>query len=223
MRAAHLVALLGTLAAGGCMDSSDAYRAPQYQIAQPLAPLALSFLPGSGEPDAASRAVLRQVRPTLPATSLPVLHAGGPWAVARVRSVSAVLGHPVLLAPEQDNGSALLTFSAQTAIVSDGCLGPGTQDGGDLWPGDDARRPVRLPPGCSTEQILQAQVTSRRDLLVGQNLGPAASSPYAGAIERYYNRNAAPPAKQSKQSDTEASSSTESTAANPLLGGVTKQ
>ena len=46
-----------------------------------------------------------------------------------------------------------------------------------------------LPPGCATALDIEAQTIQSPDLLQGRPLPPAAATPFAAAIERYYHRN----------------------------------
>lgn len=231
MRAAlHAVVFLPLLGLCGCEDRASVQAASQYRQVVSIPAVPLVFAPGVAVPDQPSRARLRQLHDTMPAESVPVLHGDGTLTAARVRVVSTMLARPVVVVPVAAGiltaNTALLDVPVRPGILADACRGPGVQNVGDLWPGDDVREPVRLPAGCATEATLAAQVSQRADLLTGRELGPAASSPYADAIERYYARNAAPQPRGGQSGSGGSGSGSgdvegqASSPGNPLLGGM---
>lgn len=236
---ALVVCLIVSLAAAplcGCSESDSEAALPPASLYRPASatpPLAITFPPGDATPYGVNSASLHRLAAILPVGATPVLYAGGPLAPARAHAVASILQRPVSLQEEVGPGAvasgadvAVLTLTPRPGIVPDACRGAGGRMLGDLWPGDDRHRAYLLPPGCSTAAILQAQTTRPADLLAGRALGPGAASPYAEAIERYYERN---DPHTAHGGDAGASSggggggetvTPQSAAGNPLLGGL---
>lgn len=148
------------------------------------------FAPGTAEVAPADRARLSAMRMILPAQAVTTLRVSGPFAVPRSEVVAELLDRPVQLVaaePGMPVDQALLLISTP-AIVADACRGPGERGLGSIWPSNDDVPPRLLPPGCATAAALQAQIVEPNDLLVGRPLPPAAATPFAAAIERYYHR-----------------------------------
>ena len=211
----------------------------QYRIVQPIAPLAIAFLPGTSEITAADRSRLRAMRPILFNAALPELELSesdfsGRLALQRARAVRDALDRPVLLHPEPPSAwshdAGLLIVPSQPAILPDSCRGPGATGLEDIWPGDDDRRPKLLPPGCATAASIALQATEPGDLLVGRLLPDGNALPLADAIERYNRRNESGQPFPPQQGVTTPSGSTgegvpfgapnTTGVANPLLGSL---
>jgi hypothetical protein len=189
MQRRHLaVVLLISLAA--CVPGPPP-TASQYRPAEAVTRLTVLFAPGTARVAAADGARLRDMRFVLPVQVVATLQASGPFAVERAEVVAHLLDRPVQLVaalPESPVDQTLLVISSP-AIVADACRGPGERALGSIWPGNDDVPPRLLPPGCATAVALQAQVVEPDDLLMGRPLPPGAATPFAGAIERYYDRN----------------------------------
>jgi hypothetical protein len=186
---------LAALLLAGCQPGPPA-PASQYRQAEIIGPLSLWFAPGGTRLSATDMSQLHTLARRLPADVVPDFYAGGPLAPARAQAVERQLGRPVrlLAATDLPAEQTSLVTRMPDGIIADACRGAGQRTLGDAWPGDDATAPVLLPPGCATATDIQAQVTNPQDLLRGRPLPPAAASPYAAAIERYYRRNDAPQA-----------------------------
>jgi hypothetical protein len=201
--------------------------ASQYHTSAATTQLPLVFMPGTIDLTEPEKTELHQLAQTLPIQAVPVLQAAGPLAGERTREVARQLARPVQFAgvsvmpPDQ----ALLIMPSPP-IVADACRGPGVRQLGSIWPSNDEDAPILLPPGCATALDIEAQTTQSRDLLQGQPLPPAAATPFAAAIERYYHRNdpqqstATQGASQgaSDQSQSVSTTSAGAAAASPLLG-----
>ena len=194
MRIPHLLALVSMVLAG-CTPPVPP-PAGDYHLAAQAPALVLTFAPGSDEPGRVDAERLRYLGATLPAWTVPELHATGPRALSRARSARRLLGRPLVLFADVPGEAgpdvAVLVVQPATGILADNCLGPGQPVIGDVWPGDDTRRATLLPAGCAVATALQAQVAAAaagQDLLRGRPLPAGAATPFADAIERYYRRN----------------------------------
>ncbi len=86
--------------------------------------------------------------------------------------------------------AAWLLLPPSAGITADACAtAAGALPGGFLPESDLGRLSQLMPPGCSTAAAIAAQVTQPTDLLMGRDLPPGASTPYADLIESYDNRN----------------------------------
>ena len=185
----YLIGLVCALPVAACAPGPP-QPASQYHTAATTTQLPLAFAPGTSDLTEPERVALRQLRRTLPIQVVPVLQAAGPLAVDHVREVARRLGRPVqfdnvsIMPPDQ----ALLIMPYRP-IVADSCRGPGVRQPGSIWPGNDDDAPMLLPPGCATALDIEAQTIQSPDLLQGRPLPPAAATPFAAAIERYYYRN----------------------------------
>ncbi len=208
----------------------------QYRLVEPIAPLSITFVPGTTNIAPSDLARLRAMRPTLPNTTLPELELSGRLALGRARSIRDALGRPILLRPEPppapSRNEALLVIPLRSEILPDSCRGPGATGADDIWPGDDDRRPRLLPPGCATDESIALQAVQPGDLLVGRPLPDGTSLPFADAIERYDRRNEGGPPFPPPQSATTPSGGNGDVApvpfgapspsglVNPLLGSL---
>jgi hypothetical protein len=169
--------------------------ASQYRQADIVAPLPIGFAPGDARLAEPVRSELHQIGRSLPVQTVPELDASdaGALAMQRTQEVARQLGRSVqpAVVPGMPPDQTVLVVPS-SGIVADACRGPGVQELGTMWPGNDAIAPLLLPPGCATASDLSVQVTQPQDLLQGRMLPPGAATPYAAAIERYYHRNDAP-------------------------------
>ncbi len=228
----RLVPILAAMLLAGCLPSPPP-PANQYRRAESIPPFSLWFAPDGARLSAQNAAQLQALAPRLSVDDVPDFYAAGPQAPARAATVGNHLGRPVRLVPATGlaPGQTTLVIHMPSGIIPDACRGPGQREAGTSWPGNDSVAPPLLPPGCATAAVIQAQVTNPEDLLHGRPLPPAAASPYAAAIERYYRRNDAPQstgategdggsATQAQTTGTPATEQGAATSANPLLGGL---
>lgn len=186
----QIAALLTGLALAGCQLAPPP-PASQYRVMQATPSLGLSFFPGEAQLPAPQLATLQATGRTLPEEVVPVLYTDGRLAQARADRVGRALQRPIRLVVQRgaQPDQAMLVFPVRSGrIVADACRGPGARLVGDIWPGDDSNAVRLLPPGCSTEADIAAQVSQPGDLLYGRPLPPGAALPYAEAIEQYYHR-----------------------------------
>ncbi len=182
----NILLLCGLLALDACGDQSVDVTGG-YHRSTITSQVALGFQPGGIAIEPNSLVQLDRLRPTLPAdAALALIAGGGPLAVARSQQVSAELGRSVLLetgAVRPDDGVLVVSV---TRLLADACLGPGQPNARNIWPGDDADRPRFMPPGCATDNAIEAMVERKADLERGRPLPPGVALPLARAAERYY-------------------------------------
>jgi hypothetical protein len=153
----------------------------------------LAFTPGGNEPVSADAQRLRSLRATLdPRIQAVLIEAPGPAALPRANRVARLSRHPILLRMVRSvaTDAAWLLLPPSAGITADACAtAAGALPGGFLPESDLGRLSQLMPPGCSTAAAIAAQVTQPTDLLMGRDLPPGASTPYADLIESYDNRN----------------------------------
>ncbi len=236
----RLLPILAAMLLAGCVPGPPT-PATQYRRAEYIPLLPLWFAPDGTRLSAQTVAQLQALATRLPVDDVPDLYAAGPLASARADTVGDHLGRPVrlLYATGLAPGQTTLVVHMPSGIIADACRGNGKRALGTLWPANDSVAPLLLPPGCVTAAAIQAQVTYSGDLLYGRPLPPAAASPYAAAIERYYHRNDAPQQQSTGASGSDVGAGTQAQAgaaragpaagqgdtssANPLLGGLPQQ
>jgi hypothetical protein len=181
--------------------------ASQYRQSAVVSQIPLVFAPESPQLIPADDARLRVLGRTLPVQAVSTLHISGPLVFRRIRAVERSLARAVQAVddPGMPPDQALLVSSGP-AIVADSCRGPGVPELGSIWPSNDDVTAVLLPAGCATAVDVQVQTTRPGDLLQGQPLPPAAATPFAAAIERYYHRNDPPQASGAQAGGSSGSS-----------------
>jgi hypothetical protein len=182
---------LGTLSA--CEPVPAPLTAYGYQGPAPRETMLLAFTPGGNEPVSADAQRLRSLRATLdPRIQAVLIEAPGPAALPRANRVARLSRHPILLRMVRSvaTDAAWLLLPPSAGITADACAtAAGALPGGFLPESDLGRLSQLMPPGCSTAAAIAAQVTQPTDLLMGRDLPPGASTPYADLIESYDNRN----------------------------------
>ena len=205
--------------------------ASYYRTAEPERPVAWAYAHGAFSPPAETAAALRAMGERLVQGTVLSLYTAGELGPARAAVAARIMQQPVrfLVDASLPADQAVLVSDGPSGIVADACRGPGQRSLGGLWPRDDGRSPVLLPPGCALAATLAIQATNPRDLLQGQRLPPGAALPYAAAIERYYHRFDGPQAAAGPASGSGGGGSTASgqvrdpAQANPLLGPLPAQ
>jgi hypothetical protein len=216
--------LLFCLLAGACSTPAQPV-VSQYRSAVSVPPLSLAFARGTADLTPGARASLQALARSIPAWSEPEFYGTGMLVEARAASVAHVLQRPVQAErmADGDPDVALLSVPVARGILADACHGMGGTIPDGMWPADDGKATRTLPPGCSTEADMEAQIARPFDLLQGRRLVPGAAMPFAAAIERYYHRNDLPGVTPASAGSAGATGQTSQPPANPLLGGLAPQ
>jgi uncharacterized membrane protein YgcG len=182
---------LGALSA--CASVPAPLTAYGYRAPAPGETILLAFTPGGNDPVSADARRLRDLRATVdPRVQVLLIEAPGPAALPRANRVARLSRHPILLRMVRSvaTDAAWLLLPPSAGITSEACAtAAGALPGGFLPEGDFGRLGQLMPPGCSTASAIAAQTTQPSDLLMGRDLPPGASTPYADLIESYDNRN----------------------------------